>query len=333
MSNCHLVAGRSLIDLVASRLALRAPALRAATALTRPNRSAQRLPCGRRAAPTAVTVDPSRTVAEHGVERGDHLTHHRHDDDLRLLSGGREAIVECFERRIPITSAQRRHVEHVADVRAFDVTRVVYTSAKGVYGPVLGEYGAPTYKPVPEDFPKNPKRIYDSAKLMAEQVGLYYQAHMGVDVVVLRFATTYGPGKTARHGKMGVTSQIVENPANGLPFRLAQGGDEKDDFVYNKDSAHGIYLACTAENPKSRVYNIGTGVGVTLNDVARVIRKYLPHAEIEIGPGLNFLGMPYPASNVYDISRARTELGYAPQYDLERGIADYLDSLKRLKQA
>ena len=102
MSNCHLVAGTSLIDLVASRLALRAPALCAATALTWPNRSAQRLPCGRRAAPTAVTVDPGRTVAEHGVERGDHLTHHRHDDDLRLLSGGLEAIVECFEPRIPI---------------------------------------------------------------------------------------------------------------------------------------------------------------------------------------------------------------------------------------
>jgi len=50
--------------------------------------------------------------------------------------------------------------------RAFDVARVVYTSAKGVYGPVPGEYGAPTYKPVPEDLPKNPKRIYDSAKLM-----------------------------------------------------------------------------------------------------------------------------------------------------------------------
>src|SRR5215467_6398776 len=42
--------------------------------------------------------------------------------------------------------------------RAFDVKRVVYTSSKGVYGPALGEYGAPTYKPVPEDYPKNPKR-------------------------------------------------------------------------------------------------------------------------------------------------------------------------------
>jgi len=60
MSNCHLVAGRSLIDLVASRLALRAPALRAATTLTRPNRSAQRLPCGRHSVPTAKTVGQDR---------------------------------------------------------------------------------------------------------------------------------------------------------------------------------------------------------------------------------------------------------------------------------
>src|SRR3954451_3699020 len=58
MSNCHLVAGRSLIDLAASRLALRAPALRAATALTRPNRSARGLPCRRHVVPPAVAVGP-----------------------------------------------------------------------------------------------------------------------------------------------------------------------------------------------------------------------------------------------------------------------------------
>src|SRR5262245_56999295 len=121
--------------------------------------------------------------------------------------------------------------------RLFGVKRVVYTSAKGVYGPVLGEYGSPTYKPMPEDLPKNPKRIYDSAKLMGEHLCIYYQGNMGVDTVVLRFASTYGPGKTARHGKMGVLSQIVEAPASGQPFQIAQGGDEQDDFIYNKDSA------------------------------------------------------------------------------------------------
>jgi UDP-glucose 4-epimerase len=214
--------------------------------------------------------------------------------------------------------------------RLFGIERVVYTSAKGIYGPVLGEYGFPTYKPMPEDMPKNPQRIYDAAKLMGEHAGLYYSANMGVDVVILRFASTYGPGKTARHGKMGVMSQIVEAPARDEPFRIAQGGEEKDDFVYNKDSAYGIYLATIAKNPKSRVYNIGTGVGVTLNDFADAVRAQIPDADIQIGPGLNFLGMPYPASGVYDVTRAREELGFIAQYDLKSGVADYIESLRRL---
>jgi UDP-glucose 4-epimerase len=214
--------------------------------------------------------------------------------------------------------------------RAANVERVVYTSAKGVYGPFHGAYGAPAYKLVTEDHPKDPKRIYDSAKLMGENATLYWGT-LGLDVVVLRFATTYGPGKTSRHGNMGVTSQIIEQPASGQPFRIAQGGDEKDDFIYNKDSARGIYLATMVKNLDNRVFNIGTGIGVTLKDVAAILRKHLPNAVIDVGPGLNFLGSPYPMHGVYDISRARKELGYQPEYDLERGIADYLESLQRLK--
>ena len=72
--------------------------------------------------------------------------------------------------------------------RAANVERVVYTSAKGVYGPFIGDYGAPTYKPITEDQPKEPKRIYDSAKLMGENAALYWGT-LGLDVVVLRFAT------------------------------------------------------------------------------------------------------------------------------------------------
>ena len=215
--------------------------------------------------------------------------------------------------------------------RAFDVVRVVYTSAKGVYGPAEGEYGDPTYRPVHEDTPKNPKRIYDSAKLMGENAGIYYAANMGLDVVVLRFATTYGPGKTARHGNMGVTSQLIEAPFHGRPFVIEQGGDQRDDFIYNKDSALGIYLACTTQNLKSRIFNIGSGKGATLNDMAAIVRRHIQGADIRIGPGLNFLKSPYPMCSIYDITRAREELGFAPQFDLEAGVADYLSSLKRLK--
>jgi UDP-glucose 4-epimerase len=215
--------------------------------------------------------------------------------------------------------------------RLFDVKRVVYTSAKGIYGPVLGNYGPPHYTPMPEDMPKNPQRIYDSAKLMSEQTALYYANNFGLDVAILRFATTYGPGKTARHGKMGVTSQIVEAPFNGLPFHHPYGAEAKDDFIYNKDSARGVYLATMAEKVPSRVYNIGSGEGHTLNDFAVAIRKHIPGADIAIGPGDNFLGMPYPPHGVYDVSRARKELGFKPEYDFDRAVGDYVDSLKRMR--
>ena len=215
--------------------------------------------------------------------------------------------------------------------RLFDIQRVVYTSAKGIYGPFVGEYGPPTYRPVPEDMPKNPQRIYDSAKQMAEQTALYYANTFGIDVAILRFAMTYGPGKTTRHGKMGVTSQIVENPFNGLPFRLPYGGDARDDFIYNKDSALGIYLATVADAVPSRVYNIGSGEAVGLNDIADAVRRRIPGADIEIGPGDNFRGMPYPPHGIYDMTRAREELGFQREYDVERAIADYVESLERMR--
>jgi UDP-glucose 4-epimerase len=243
------------------------------------------------------------------------------------------AYISALSTKFPAESVEINvmgAVNVLEAARAANVERVVYTSAKGVYGPFVGDYGAPTYKPITEDLPKEPRRIYDSAKLMGENATLYWGT-LGLDVVVLRFATTYGPGKTTRHGNMGVTSQIIERPASGQPFHLPQGGDEKDDFIYNKDSALGIYLATTAKSLKSRVFNIGTGVGVTLKDVAAILRRRLPNAVIDVGPGLNFLGAAYPMYGIYDISRAKNELGYKPEYDLERGIADYLESLQRLK--
>jgi len=114
VSNCDFVAWGSLIDLATSRLPLRAPALRAA--LTRPNRSAQRLPCGRHAVPTTKTVGPSNVVANHRIECRDHLPHHRNDHDFRQFAGGFQTIVKDFERRIPITGTHRGHIKHLAHV-------------------------------------------------------------------------------------------------------------------------------------------------------------------------------------------------------------------------
>jgi UDP-glucose 4-epimerase len=214
--------------------------------------------------------------------------------------------------------------------RFMKVQRVVYTSAKGVYGHIEGEYAHPTFKLLPEDHPKRPKRIYESAKLMGEHMGQYYKSTYGLEFVALRFGMTYGPGKTVRHGAMSILSQIIEGGYSGKKVRIEAGGDQKDDLIYNRDVAQGIYLACVAPKLRHDAYNIGMGVGYTLKDVAREVKRIIPKADIEIGPGLHFLGGPSHYYSVYDITRAREDLGFSPQYPLGKGVEDYIETLKVL---
>lgn len=213
--------------------------------------------------------------------------------------------------------------------RLLKVKRVVYTSAKGVYGHIDGQYAHPTYMPLPEDHPKRPIRIYESAKLMGEHMGEFYHMTYGLEFASLRFAATFGPGKTLRHGKMSILSQIIEGPCFKRPVKIEKGGDQKNDIIYTKDAALGVYLACMAPKLGYTAYNIGNGVGYTLKEIAEEVKKLVPGADIDIGPGLHFYGGPTHYYSVYDITRAKQDLGFSPQFSLTQALQDYIDALKR----
>lgn len=215
-----------------------------------------------------------------------------------------------------------------------NVRRVVYASAKGVYSEAKGEYGYPRYKPINEDYPaENNMGFYGLTKLFGEKIGFQYQQQYGIDFIVLRFGCTYGPGKISKHGPvspMAIFGRMIENVMLGKPFSHPQGGDQKNDIIYNKDTANGIVLACMAEGLTHRIFNIGSGRGPTLNEFADTVKKICPKAEIEIGPGLDYFRRGFNTYSVYDISRAQKELGYFPEYNLEDGVRDYIAMLGQL---
>jgi UDP-glucose 4-epimerase len=240
------------------------------------------------------------------------------------------ALVGAVSNKNPPQSVQVNVIGtlNIAEAaRIMKVQRIVYTSAKGVYGYINGEYADPTYKPLPEDHPKNPVRIYDSGKLMGEHIGEFYSRTYGLEFLSLRFGMTFGPGKMVRHGGMAVTSQLVELPFVGKPVRIEKGGDQRDDFIYTKDVGLSIYLATIAGNPRYAAYNVSMGVGYTLKDMAEAVRRVIPGADISVGPGLQFLEGPY--HSIYDIKRAREDLNFVPEFNMETAIADYVETLKQ----
>lgn len=214
--------------------------------------------------------------------------------------------------------------------RACGVRRVVYTSSNAFVGNIGGKHGHPDFVPLDESLPPNPADLYGVTKVCSETLGNYYRKRYGVEFVALRYPSIYGPGKLARHGVLALYGKIIEDAMAGREVSIPRGGDQRNDAVYVGDVAHSVVLALDAEGLTQWTFNIGTGRGVTLKDFADVLKRIFPDARINIGSGLDFRDGYKQSYCVFDIGKAREQLGYEPRYFLERGIEAYIESIGRL---
>lgn len=210
------------------------------------------------------------------------------------------------------------------------VERVVYTSSRAAYGHIDGVNAHPHYEPIKEDHPQRPFLVYDVCKVASEGMGRNFARMRGLQFVALRFSQIYGPGKLQRHGPYGIFSQLIESPLAGKPVKIARGGDQRDDVIYVDDIAEAIVLAVLHRRPSYDVYNISRGVGTTLHDFAHAVRQVVPEAQIDIGGGLDYHGLGASYCGIMDNTRARTDLGFEPKFDLVRGVAHYVAAMRDL---
>jgi UDP-glucose 4-epimerase len=218
---------------------------------------------------------------------------------------------------------------HVLEAaRLAGVERVIYTSSRGYYGVTPRGVGEPGYMPIAEDYASRPTGVYDFSKIASEGMGRNYARVYGLQFAALRFAGIYGPGKQARHSFTSLRSRIVEDPFIGKPFHLPDGGDQLDDIIYVDDIAEAIVLATLKDKLAYDAYNIASGEGHTLREFAAAVRAAIPGADVEIGPGTRSYG---PTHNyaIFDITRAKTDLGWTPKFSIPAGVADYVDVLRR----
>ncbi|GAA3794000.1 NAD-dependent epimerase/dehydratase family protein [Amycolatopsis tucumanensis] len=203
--------------------------------------------------------------------------------------------------------------------------RVVYTSSKAVYAPATGKRGFPTYEAVREDDELRPTGMYGITKAAAENVVAWYGRNSQVECVSLRFATIFGPGRLQRHaGPINTYSSMVELPASGRGFTIEQGGDERDDIIYVLDVADAIACVALAPGPlRHQAYNVAAGHPVSMHGFADAIRRVIPGAALDVGPGLNPMQMADSYYMALDGTRMEEEFGWRPRYDPDRAIRHY----------
>ena len=210
-----------------------------------------------------------------------------------------------------------------------DLPRVVFASSRAVYGGVTGPHAHPTYRPLTEDDPPRPRYVYEVLKLACESMGRNYSEIYGLQFAALRFAHIVGPGKGAAGSGHSVCSRMIEESLAGRPVAIKHGGEQRDDIIYAADMAHGVVLAAAADIPGHRVYNISRNEATTLHELAAAIRRHIPESDITIGSGLDYMDARDQWYGPLDNSRARTELSFVPEFDLDGLVADW----KRRAQA
>ena len=218
--------------------------------------------------------------------------------------------------------------------RRSGVDRVAFTSSIGALSPMTPEHLEPQMVPVDETFPAYPvSSVYGAAKVASELMGAQYRRLYGVDFAAMRFAAIYGLGKGAeRHGSHNMLwGELIRSAIAGRSVVIPQGGDQRFDLTYARDVAQSVVKACTVDSFEGHIFHIGSGRTYTLNDFVDAIRSVIPGARIEVGPGLDPRGLGPRAYYALDISRARRELGYEPQYPPEAAVRDWLEWTERLE--
>ena len=162
---------------------------------------------------------------------------------------------------------------------------------------------------------------YAASKLACEALGHVYHHVYGLDVVMLRFFTVYGP----RQRPDLAIHKFARLISEGKPIPVFGDGTAARDYTYINDILDGI-VACTQREFGYEVFNLGESQTVPLHQLVELLEAALgKQAVIDRQP-------PQPGDvpiTCADITKARAKLGYNPRVKIEQGIPLFVDWFTR----
>ena len=194
-------------------------------------------------------------------------------------------------------------------------------NAKLIYASTAGLYGNGPI-PMKEDQEKEILSVYGKSKLEMDNIAekLFDKMH----IVGLRYFNVFGPREAYKGRPASMIYHLAKQiKANKNP-RLFKWGEQKRDHIYVKDV---VDATIKAMHKKSGIYNIGTGIATTFNDLVKILNEVL-------GKNLEpeYFDMPYDPKTYQSDTQADTTktekfLGFKAKWLLKKGIEDYINWL------
>ena len=191
--------------------------------------------------------------------------------------------------------------------------RVVMASTSSVYG------NAETY-PTREDATPRPVSPYGVTKLACEALARTYGECFGLEAVLLRYFTVYGP----RQRPDMAFARVIDALLAGKRFTVYGSGEQSRDFTFVADAVSATIAAMEAGS-SGTTYNVGGGSETTLNEAIELCQEL---AGTELGVVNEATARGDVRRTGADTTLIRTELGWRPGTPLARGLALQLEAAR-----
>jgi UDP-glucuronate 4-epimerase len=215
---------------------------------------------------------------------------------------------------------QRVNVEGTVNIfeaaRGAGVKKLVIASSSSVYG-------VNSKVPFSEDDPIfSPISPYAASKLACEALGHVYHHVYGLDVVMVRFFTVYGP----RQRPDLAIHKFAKLMRTQKPIPVFGDGSTARDYTYIDDIVEGV-MACTAREFGFEIFNLGESHTVTLARLIALLEQALGFKAIIDRQPLQRGDVPITFAN---IEKPRRVLGYRPSTPIESGLAKFAEWFLRV---
>lgn len=209
-----------------------------------------------------------------------------------------------------------------------EAARRANPDAKIVFPGSRLEFGKPQYLPVDEQHPLEPLCVHGVHKLAAEKYNLLYHRVYGLRTTVFRITNPYGPGQPRERVDYGIVNRFIHLALAGEPIPVFGEGAQVRDYIFVDDVVRAFLVVGATEKGDGKVYNIGSGEGIKMLDVAHLIIRAVGGGRVVRLPWPPLAALIETGDFVADISAAVTDLGWRPRVCIEEGIARTVSALR-----
>jgi len=193
----------------------------------------------------------------------------------------------------------------------------IYASSTAVYGDSTAPYIESTTK-------TNPLNPYAESKLAFEQsITSFAKRHPELNTVGLRYCNVYGFGESHKGKRASMIHQMIKTLHRSFDFvKLFKDGEQKRDWIFVEDVVKANLLAM--EYKGNGIFNCGSGQATTFNKLVEIICGFKDSIDLPIKYIDNPYRGAYQSYTECDLTLIKKELGFEPDYNIEKGIKELL---------